>query len=166
MLLPFQGANTRGTAIPRALPWAMSLLGFQPATCNAKTRGANMHSYFLRENIHCPLARGNMLLPFQGANSRGTEIPRALPWAMSYLGFQPATCNAKTRRLDEGCRLTQAIPSVTAAPRRSGESRRRSGCSRLPNRGGWQAQGRCCPKRSRPPMPKHRAGREAPGKDG
>ncbi len=154
MLLPFQGADARGVGQPRALPWAMRRLGFQPAHCNgwlrcwARQFGASAACVAYRGRAESAKGRGGSAerslaenglkaqkLLAQGKRSdtlgtrtprhvtprRGKSIamagaawccgnvvmlcfyafalsgrryvgqcqPRALPWAMSRLGFQP-----------------------------------------------------------------------------
>ncbi len=94
MLLPFQGAGLAACVSPRVslrLPWAMCWLGFQPALwCGVCGMGAWVRAI---GRAYFPCCSFVMLLPFQGAGLAVCVFPRVplrLPWAMCWLGFQPA----------------------------------------------------------------------------
>ena len=125
LLLPLQGVGN-GNMVPRALPWALDLLGFQPA----------------QGRPYVPNLRRQR--PFQGLIFR----VGACPYLLEPI-YEPRPCKGLiSRQMLRGKPRPRYAP-LTGAAARIDELRREIGASPYP--------GICAPFRGNPPQPSPRA---------
>ncbi len=92
---PFRARGYTHTK-PRALPWAMELLGFQPALARYQKTGCQpglWSCWAFSPHLHDTKKQGASLgYGVVGLSARTCTIPknRVPAWAMELLGFQPA----------------------------------------------------------------------------